>query len=370
MKVLFTCFSQSWGGMEMFALTTIKQLIKHNIETDLACFPGSRLHKEAVKENVPVHTFKQRSYFHPIEILNLSSLIKHNRYSLVECGGSKDLWLVVPALKIAQLKLPLFLSKQMASFIIKKDFLHRWLYKRVNKTFAISKRIKDNLIETTPLLLENIVLLHNAIDTSIFDPAKIDPNVVRKEFEIGHDQILIGMIARFSPGKGHEEFLLAAKSILANYPKVKFVIVGEASHGEENYAEKIKSFSQELGIKENIIFAGFRKDIPLVLAALDIFIFPSHDEAFGIALAEALSMGKPSVCSNFAGVLDIAVDGVTSYLFEKGNAEDLAKKAGTLIQSIEKRNQFGYAARKRAVEMFDLEVFTHKLIANFEESLK
>jgi glycosyltransferase involved in cell wall biosynthesis len=370
MKVLFTCFSKSWGGMEMFALTTVKQLIKHNIETDLACYPDSRLHQEAKKENVTIHTFKQNSYFHPIEVLNLSSLIKHNRYSIVECGGSKDLWLVVPALKIAKINLPLFLSKQMASFIIKKDFLHGWLYKRVTKTFAISNMIKNNLIETTPLPLDKIELLHNAIDTNKLDPAKVDSRIVRNELGIADDNILIGMIARFSPGKGHEEFLSAAKIILEKHINVIFLIVGEASRGEENYADKIKSFSKELGINEKIIFAGFRKDIPQVLAALDIFIFPSHDEAFGIALAEALSMGKPSVCSNFAGVLDVAVDGVTSYLFEKGNAEDLANKTNMLIESAEKRNQFGFTARKRAVEMFDLEVFTNKLIAHFEESLK
>ena len=370
MKVLFTCFSRSWGGMEMFALTTVKQLLQHNIETELACFPNSRLHKEAVKENVSVHTFKQKSYFHPVEILNLSSLIKHNRYSVVECGGSKDLWLVVPALKVAQIKAPLFLSKQMASFIIKKDFLHRWLYKRVTKTFAISNMIKDNLIETTPLPAEKIALLHNAIDTSKFDPAKIDSKIFRNELGVAENQLLIGMIARFSPGKGHEEFLFAAKIILTKHTNLKFVIVGEASLGEESYAQKIKSMSQELGVNKNVIFAGFRKDIPQVLAALDIFIFPSHDEAFGIALAEALSMGKPSVCSNFAGVLDIAIDGETSFLFEKGNANDLAAKTEMLILSSDKRIQFGIAARKRAAAMFDLEVFTQKLISHFEESAK
>ena len=60
--------------------------------------------------------------------------------------------------------------------------------------------------------------------------------------------------------------------------------------------------------------------------ALDIFVFPSHAESFGIALAEAMAVGKPSVCSNAEGVLDIAVDGETSLLFENKNAEDLTKK--------------------------------------------
>jgi glycosyltransferase involved in cell wall biosynthesis len=58
---------------------------------------------------------------------------------------------------------------------------------------------------------------------------------------------------------------------------------------------------------------------------MDIFIFPSHAEAFGIALVEAMSMGKPTICSNSDGVLDIAVDDITSYLFEKQNKESLSQ---------------------------------------------
>jgi glycosyltransferase involved in cell wall biosynthesis len=368
MRVLFTCLSQSWGGMEMYALTTVRQLLKHNIETELVCFPDSRLHQEAVKENITVHLFRFKSYFNPAAIVNLSSLIKKNFYDVVECGGSKDLWLVVPALKLAGSTVPLFLSKQMASFIIKKDFMHRWIYSRVTKAFAISNMIAKNLEETTPLTKEKIVLLHNAIDTTRFDPAKVDRAKVRNEFFISDDQLLIGMIARFSPGKGHEEFLSAVNQISERYSNVKFMIVGEASRGEENYAQKIKALAGELNILDKLIFTGFRSDTPEILAALDIFVFPSHDEAFGIALAEAHSMGKPSVCSNFAGVLDIAVDNVTSFLFERGNGVDLAKKIEPLIISQETRERFSIAARKRAIEMFDLKIFTEKLINYFKQS--
>lgn len=368
MRVLFTCLSQSWGGMEMYALTTVKQLLKHNIETELVCFPGSHLQKEATKENIVTHAFRFKSYFNPMAIKEFSSLIKKNHYDIVECGASKDLWLVVPALKLAGSTVPLFLSKQMASFIVKKDMLHRWIYRRVKKAFAISNMVAVNLEETTPLSKENIILLHNAIDTTKFDPSKIDRKKVRNEFFVDDKELLIGMIARFSPGKGHEEFLEAANILINKFSNITFIIVGEASRGEEGYAKKIKMEAQKMNLGNKLIFTGFRKDTPEILAALDIFIFPSHDEAFGIALAEALSMGKPSVCSNFAGVLDIAVDNKTSFLFEKGNGKDLATKTEQLIASKETRERFATEARKRAVEMFDLEFFTNKLINHFKLS--
>jgi glycosyltransferase involved in cell wall biosynthesis len=369
MKILKTCLSQSWGGLEMYTLQTVKQLLKRNIDAELLCYPNSQIHKEALKSGIKVHASYFKNYFHPSETFAISKLIKQSKYDIIHCGASKDLWLITPALFISSEKTPLLLSKHMGSYIVKKDLLHKCIYKRVTAALAISNVIAKNLVDTTPLPKEKIILLHNGIETSVFDPAKTDHQKVRNEFSINDDELLIGMIARFSPGKGHEEFLHAAKILLNKKHKLQFIIVGAPSKGEDLYAEKIKSLANKLGISNKIIFAGFRKDTPEVLAAMDIFVFPSHAEAFGIALAEALSMGKPSVCSNSDGVLDIAVDGVTSYLFEKQNWNDLADKIEMLVISPAKRNELGITSRKRAVEVFDIEVFTDKLISIYKQTL-
>ena len=66
---------------------------------------------------------------------------------------------------------------------------------------------------------------------------------------------------------------------------------------------------------------------------MDIFVFPSHAEAFGIALIEAMAAGLPTVSSNSEGVLDITVNGETGLLFESKNASDLFEKISELIDS-------------------------------------
>ena len=354
--------------MEMFTLTAIHQLLKRNIEVELLCFENSRLHKEAEKQNLILHTLKASGYFHPLESFNLSSLIRNEKFDLIHTQASKDLWVLVPALKIIGSKIPLFLTKQVGSFIIKKDKLHKWIYNRVTYALAISEVIKKNLLETCPLTKDKILLLHNAVDTNKFDPLKVDKQKIRKEFNLADDEIVIGMLARFSPGKGHEEVLFTADKLSKQFPNLKFLIVGEASRGEEGYAKQIKQLVDEYDLK-NIIFAGFRSDTPEVLAALDIFCFPSHSEAFGIALVEAMSMGVPSVCSNSDGILDIAIDGETSFLFEKKNGKDLAVKLEQLISSKEKRADFGNASRERAVKFFDLEYLTEKVITYYKKAL-
>lgn len=362
MKILYSCLSQSWGGMEMFTIQAAQKLCERDISVVLLCYPDSKIHKKAVEKNIETFPVKASGYFHPVEILKVSRLISKGSFDIVHTQASKDLWILSPALRFAHSGIPLFFTKQIGSFIVKKDLLHRFIYSRVTIAFAISEVIRKNLLDTVPLTKDKIKLLHNAVDTKIFDPKKYNPNIVRNEFNIGDNKIVIGMLARFSKGKGHEDFLSAAKILVDKYNNLVFMIVGEPSRGEKAYAEKIKQLCSTYNLENKIILTGFRSDTPEVLAAMDIFAFPSHSEAFGIALVEAMAMAKPSVCSNSDGVLDIAVDGVTSYLFEKANSNDLADKLETLILSEEKRISFGIAARKRAVEVFEIEIQTKRVI--------
>ena len=347
MKILYSCLSKSWGGMEMYSLTVIRKVLERNHQVELLCIDESRLHIEANNLGIIIHPIKASGYFHPITVFKVALLIRKNEYDLIHAQASKDLWVIVPALKLLSLKALLFFTKQVGSFIEKKDFLHRFLYNRVATAFAISTVIKNNLIETTPLKAEKIKLVFNGVDVSKFNPAKTNRKRTRQEFKFEDQEIVIGMIARFSPGKGHEEFIKAAKQVSDKFNNLKFIIVGEASRGEDDYALSIKNLAVQLGLG-NILFAGFRSDTPNVLSAMDIFIFPSHAEAFGIALIEAMAMERPTICANSDGVLDIAVDNETGLLFNVKDADDLAEKMEILILDPEKCKTMGKNAAKKS----------------------
>lgn len=370
MTILYSCLSQSWGGMEMFTIQAVQQLLSRGIHTELLCYPNSKIHEEAKKLNIVTYTAKQSGYFNFSELTKVARLLKSKQYSLIHTQASKDLWLLVPALKLTNLHTPLFLTKQVGSFVEKNDFLHKWLYNRITAAFAISTIIKNNLLNTTPLTQNKILMLHNGVDTKRFDPAKVNREKAREELNIADNDIVIGMLARFSPGKGHEDLLYAAKSLTQKYKNIKILLVGEPSRGEEKYANKIKQMVEDYYLSSYVIFTGFRKDTENVISAMDIFAFPSHAEAFGIALVEAMSMAKPSVCSNSDGVLDISVNNNTSYLFENKNGDQLAEKLELLIKSEETRTQFGLNARNRAVKYFDIEYLTDKVINYYKDFVK
>ena len=353
----------------MVTITGIKELMKRGIHVELLCAAESRIHIEANNLGIILYPVKARGYFHPFTSLRIAFIIRKVKFDLIHTHASKDLWVLVPALQFLRRRIPLILTKHIGSFVEKKDYLHRRLYRYVTKAIAISTAIKNNILQTTPLSTEQIQLIPNGVDTTIFNPDLVTGKTAREEFKVGNDEILIGMMARFSPGKGHEEFIKAASDLNSEFNNIRFIIIGEASRGEDEYANRIKTYAAELKLN-NLIFTGYRSDIPELLAALDIFIFPSHAEAFGIALIEAMAMQKPSVCSASEGVLDIALDGETSFLFEKQNAEDLAAKIKSLIIDPDIRKKFSLAARQRVLQNFNIDYVTGKTIDLYRQLVR
>lgn len=367
MKILLSCLSKSWGGMEMFTLTSALKLIERNVDVNLLCINNSKLNEEALKYNIKCYTVSGASYFNPFQIIKTSAIITKNEFNIIHSHASKDLWTLVPAINFSKTNdIPLVLTKHVGSAVVKKNFLHNYLYKRVNKALAISSSIRNNIIETTVIKPENIILFHNGVDIKNFNPEKADRNKLRNELNINDNILLIGMIGRMSPGKGHEEFIDSASFLLESYNNILFVIVGEASFGEEEYEIKIIKTGKEKG-KGKIIFTGFRNDIPDILSALDIFILPSHAEAFGIALIEAMAMEKPVIATKSDGILDIIDDKVNGLFFEKKNTKQLTDKINYLLESKEERIRLGTNARKDVLNNFNLDTRFDKLIELYKE---
>lgn len=366
MKILFSCLSRSWGGMEMYTLTQLLELKKNNIEVDLLCFPSSNLHNEAKQHSINTYCIKAKSYFHPFKIFQVKKIIEENKYDAIHTHASKDLWILTPALNLVEWDIPLFFTKHVGSFIVKKDLFHNYIYSRITKTFAISKIIKKNLIDTCPIDVSKIDILYDGIDTQKFKVNPKSTQKIRKEFEIGTNEIVIGITGRFSPGKGHLDFISAVEILNKKYSNLKFLIVGEATHSEDDYANRVISFGKHFN---NIIFTGYRKDIPDILSAMDIFVFPSHAEAFGMALVEAMAVELPSVATNSDGVLDIIDDNVNGLFFENKNVTDLADKISMLINDELLRVRLGKSAREKVINNFEMNSITTQLIRHYHNFL-
>lgn len=353
MRILQTCGSQSWGGLEIQTLTISKALQDHGHKITLLCPAGSTLENKAKQLSLDVKPILSHRLSDIFSLFKVKKLLSHQSFDIIHSHHSHDLWTLVTALRLNKSKAKLILTKRMASGVNKKDVFHGFLYNRVNRILAISNFIRENVIKTCPVTPGRVQTLHNALDLSQFAPSNIKRQKVREELNIGEDELLVGMFGRLTPLKGHKEFLFAAKYIKDKTDlNVSFLIVGGASYGESAYESEIRRLVSELQLNNDTIFIGFEKDLSRLMSAVDILAFPSYSESFGNILLEAMAMQLPVVGSNSGAIPEIVVDGKTGYLVEPKNAEQLATKIITLLKDRSLRNGMGAAGRERVKKHF------------------
>jgi glycosyltransferase involved in cell wall biosynthesis len=174
-----------------------------------------------------------------------------------------------------------------------------------------------------------------------------DRAAVRHGWGIDHDTPLIGVVGRLEPEKGHSFLLHAALLLKDSFPKARFVIVGGGP-----LESRLRKQCRSLGIEDRVVFAGFRRDLGRVYAAIDIPVVPSLMEPFGNVALEAMAAGKPVVASAVGGLLESIIDGETGLLVPACDPETLAGALASLMRDARFARQLGEAGRKRVAEHF------------------
>lgn len=172
-------------------------------------------------------------------------------------------------------------------------------------------------------------------------------NNIREELGIKKDDFVLITVGEISIRK-NQNVIIKAMNELQN-KELKLIICGEGDQKEE-----LIKLIEEFHLEENVIFAGFRKDIPNVLCAADIFIYPSLWEGLGIAGLEAMSSGLPIIGSNRRGIKDYIINEETGFLFEPYDYKKLAQIINTLIKNNSLLNKIGQAGQQ-SIQNFSIE---------------
>jgi glycosyltransferase involved in cell wall biosynthesis len=355
LHILQTCFSPSWGGLEMQALEISGKLRDRGHALWLATLPGSRLAEEARRLHITTLALPVSGYVHPGPVWRLAKFLRTEGIHIIHCQHSRDIATLVPAMQLSRRPVPVVLSKRMGSSISKKDLFHRYTYHHVRRVLAISNVIHRNVLATTPVTPDRVITFFDAVDLRRFTFSPGPRQSTRNMLGIHEQAVLIGFVGRMSPGKGHEELLQAARLLRDRGSTARFLVVGEASHGEEEYAHTIRMLAQTLGVQDRVTFTGYRTDIPALMASFDILAFPSHAESFGVVLIEAMAMGLPVVSTNTDGVVDIVADGLSGIMVPRQDARALADGLERLVGDPDLRKRMGRAGRARVEELFDQE---------------
>ena len=213
-------------------------------------------------------------------------------------------------------------------------------------------------------------LVYPGVELSRFDPSRLPPKrEVRRQLGLPEKATLVGIVGRLQRWKGMHVLIEAMPYILQQYPDARCVVVGGDHKLEPDYPEHLRALVDAHGMHDKVIFAGFQKNVPQWMQAMDVMVHASDDEPFGIVVIEAMALGKPVVATDTAGPSEIITHGVDGLLTPFGDAEQLAGRIIHYLDHPDVMREAGRAARTRAMD-FAPETYAANVIAAFHTLAK
>lgn len=166
-----------------------------------------------------------------------------------------------------------------------------------------------------------VTILHNAVDLRVFHYDPEGRARIRTELGIGENTLLVGHVGRFDPQKNHSQLLSVYAELARKQPDSKLLLVGKGK-----LEQPLREQAEALGITDRVIFAGVRSDIPQVLSAMDVFVFPSLYEGMPNTVIEAQSTGLPCIIADTI-TREADITGLVQYLSLETPADQWAAAA-------------------------------------------
>ncbi|HEX7126959.1 MAG TPA: glycosyltransferase family 4 protein [Thermodesulfobacteriota bacterium] len=171
---------------------------------------------------------------------------------------------------------------------------------------------------------------------------------------------VVGMVACLKPQKAPEDFVAVAARVRAAVPGTRFLIAGD---GERRAA--VEAAARAAGLDGDLRLLGWRRDVPDILAALDVLVLTSRWEGLPLVFPQAMAAGRPVVATNVNGAPEAVREGVTGHLVPPGDVEALADRVIDLLRNPDRRRAMGEAARSAAAA-FDVGAMTRRHEALYE----
>lgn len=203
---------------------------------------------------------------------------------------------------------------------------------------------------------ERAIVISNGIDIERFQRDARERERVRAELNIEPADRLVGLLARLDPMKDHETFLEAAAILSRKRSDVRFVCVGS---GEGAYADSMRAVANRLGLRERVMWAGARNDMPAVHSAIDTLVLSSRfGEGFPNVVGEAMACGVPCVVTEVGDAARVVGDLGTAV--PARDARGLAEAITLTLDRLERGEIDRAALRERIVECFSVDVLAQR----------
>ena len=371
-RVLNIISDTNIGGAGRVILNYLRFADKSKFET-LAAIPRGSLLKEPLEKAgakvLEVDGMADRSY-HKDDVKALQKVIRSVKPDLVHTHGALS-----GRIAAKRCHVPVIYSRHSA-FPVPAKLRRppgRWVNKLVNEHYA------NRIIAVSPATAENltdggispkkITLVMNGV-AAVEETSPAQRAALRQELNIPEGTVVFGILARIEDYKGHLYLVYAAKQLKdRGYENFRILVAGTGA-----FEEEVRRAVVEMGVDDVVQMLGFRSDVKELLNILDVQLNASYGtEATSMALLEGMSLGLPSIASDYGGNPWVIQDGENGLLFPTKDSEALADAMARMIDQPQLREKLSRGAKKIYQSQFTGEIFAKKcgtgLFGDLERSI-
>jgi sugar transferase (PEP-CTERM/EpsH1 system associated) len=336
-KVMQVVYTLEPGGSENLSRDIILGLDQDTFNSSICALAGGgALEGELKKERVPCYVMNRRSGFDKSLPWRLYQVFRRDRVDIVQTHHLGQLLYSVFGARMVGARLIHVEHECYTLQSHKAQRRLRWLSRWCDTVVGVSEAVSDFLRKEVGIPSNKVVTILNGVDCQRFAPRYFS---TRDEAGFSAKDVLIGTVARLEPEKDLFVLLDAFHRVRRLCSNAKLVIVGDGS-----LKGSLEQRTSHLGLEKDVLFLGWRSDIPAVLGLFDIFVLSSFEEGLPLVILEAMAAAKPVVATAVGSIPDV-VTSDTGFVVPRRDAEGLAGALQTLVLDPALRQTLGRAGR-------------------------
>jgi len=367
-NILYVVTQLELGGAQKQLLSLIRQIDRDRYNLFLFTAQDGLLMEEALSlSDLTLHRSKYiKRSIDPLKdllaLIEIVRFIKKNKIDVVHTHSSKAGVLGRWAGALARAKIIIHTVHGWSFNDFQNPFVRK-LYQRLerisakftDKIVVVSNHDRQKGLDSRIGSDRQYFLLRYGIDRAQFGSKD---SSIRKELGISEDALVVGTIACFKPQKALEDFVQLASLARQVLPQARFLMVGDGV-----LRQKIERLIAEFNLGPQFILVGWRRDIPRILSAMDVFVLTSLWEGLPIAVLEAMASQVPVVATHTGGISEVIAEGKTGFLVPCHDMPSMLKKVRILLEDASLKSRIICDAKKCVDEKFD----TKTLVRAYED---
>lgn len=355
-NVLFIISHMVMGGAERLVHNIVARLDRSIFNPSIAWFLGDEILEEFRGLGVPLYHIPKKRRFDFNAMRLIGDIVRENKIDIINAHHFMPFIYSFYGSKIVNRRKLIYTEHavwEIKTISLKWKKIGHYLLKYSDGVIGVSPTVSRGIQKIFNTTGPSTFSIQNGVDCGTFARSS-DLGHLKKSLGIKEHEKVVGCVANFKIIKNHIFLVQAFCELIKEYQHLKLLLIGRGFEGDEEIVQELVNLVKEKGLTENVLFLGYRSDVPNLLSIMDVFCLTSFKEGLPISIIEAMAAGLPVVGTNVEGIRDVIIPNVNGFLVEIDDIQGLKNSLFSLLRDDSLRRRMGEESRKIAWSNYSL----------------